>query len=395
MPEVADASVALVVTSPPYYAIKDYGVPGQIGHGQTLHGYLTDLYRVWAECFRVLLPGGRLCVNIGDQFARAAQFGRYKVIPLHAEIIVQAEQAGFDNLGAIIWQKKTTLETSGGAVVMGSFPYPPNGIVELDYEYILLFKKPGQRQLTPEQKEKARLTKEEWKTYFAGHWAFGGARQVGHEAMFPEELPRRLIRMFTAPGETVLDPFLGSGTTAQVALALERNAIGYELNPEYLPLIQARLQTDGGLFELYQVTVERPERVGELRPVAYRPAIQDLQPLAEPPEQAVEPLYRVRDVVGPERLRLDDGREIRLLGVLIPAVQVEAATAYLRQFVRGKQVTLRTPLPEAPEAAYVYLKNRLFINRKMIEMGLALPDERIHHPYRERFIKALGVKNRV
>ena len=104
MPQTEDASVALVVTSPPYYAIKDYDVEGQIGYGQNLHAYLSDLYRVWSECYRVLMPGARLCINIGDQFARTKRFGRYKVIPLHAEIIAQAEQIGFDYMGAIIWQ---------------------------------------------------------------------------------------------------------------------------------------------------------------------------------------------------------------------------------------------------------------------------------------------------
>ncbi|MGC9358073.1 MAG: DNA-methyltransferase, partial [Anaerolineae bacterium] len=211
MPEVDDASVALVVTSPPYYAIKDYGVEGQVGYGQSLHGYLTDLYRVWAECHRVLLPGARLCVNVGDQFARASRFGRYKVIPLHAEIVTQAERLGFDYMGAIIWQKRTTMETSGGAVIMGSYPHPPNGVVEIDYEFILLFKKPGKRKIPRHLREEAAMTKEEWKRFFFGHWVFGGARQQGHEAMFPEELPRRLIRMYTVRSDLVLDPFLGSG----------------------------------------------------------------------------------------------------------------------------------------------------------------------------------------
>lgn len=231
MKEVDDESVDLIITSPPYWHIKDYGKPNQIGYGQTLHEYLKDLYYVWNECYRVLRKGSRLCINIGDQFARSIIYGKYKVIPLHAEIITQCENLGFDYMGAIIWQKKTTMNTTGGANIMGSFPYPPNGIVEIDYEFILIFKKPGKtKKVSKEIKELSSLTKEEWKEYFSGHWNFGGAKQIEHEAMFPDELPRRLIRMFSFVGDTILDPFLGSGTTVKVALELGRNAIGYEIN---------------------------------------------------------------------------------------------------------------------------------------------------------------------
>jgi DNA modification methylase len=165
MAEVADESVHLIVTSPPYWHLKDYEAQGQIGYGQTLHEYLLDLSRVWRECWRVLKAGRRLCINIGDQFARSIVYGRYKVIPIHAEIIAQCETIGFDYMGAIIWQKKTKMQTTGGAVVMGSFPYPPNGIVELDYEFILLFKKPGNTDepTAAEVKEASRLSRDEWK----------------------------------------------------------------------------------------------------------------------------------------------------------------------------------------------------------------------------------------
>jgi DNA modification methylase len=117
-----------------------YGFLGQIGYGQTLREYLKDLYYVWKECYRVLRKGGRFCLNIGDQFARSIIYGRYKVIPIHAEFIAQCEQLSFDFMGSIIWQKKTTMNTTGGANIMGSFPYPPNGIVEIDYEFIHILK---------------------------------------------------------------------------------------------------------------------------------------------------------------------------------------------------------------------------------------------------------------
>ena len=284
MEEVEDESVHLVVTSPPYWHIKDYGVEGQIGYGQTLHEYLRDLYAVWQECFRVLRKGRRLCINIGDQFARSIIYGRYKIIPLHAEIISQCEEIGFDYMGAVIWQKKTTMNTTGGANVMGSFPYPPNGMIEIDYEFILLFKKPGKMERVPaDVKEASKLTKEEWKEYFCGHWKFGGAKQVGHEAMFPEELPRRLIKMFSFSGETVLDPFLGSGTTAKVALELNRNAIGYEINDGFLKIIKKKLGLGQNLMNFMHNIQIIKQNAGIIQPdVGYIPRIKDAKPQIDP-----------------------------------------------------------------------------------------------------------------
>ena len=242
MKEVKDLSIDLIVTSPPYWNIKDYGSERQIGYNQTLKEYLDDLYKVFSECYRVLRPGRRICINIGDQFARATDYGRYKVIPLHAEVIVRCEQIGFDYMGSIIWQKRTTMNTTGGAIVMGCYPYPPNGMIEIDYEFILIFKKPGKSEkVAKEIKEKSKLSKEEWKEYFSGHWKIPGARQREHQAMFPEEIPRRLIKMYSYVNDTILDPFLGSGTTAKVALELQRNVIGYEINPDFIPIIQNKI----------------------------------------------------------------------------------------------------------------------------------------------------------
>jgi DNA modification methylase len=242
MTELNDSSVDLIVTSPPYWNLKDYGSESQIGYNQSLNDYFGDLHKVFSECYRVLKPGRRICINIGDQFARATNYGKYKVIPLHAEVIVRCEQIGFDYMGSIIWQKKTTMNTTGGATVMGSYPYPPNGMIEIDYEFILIFKKPGKPEKVPKGiKEESKLTKEEWKEYFSGHWRIPGVRQKEHQAMFPEEIPRRLIKMYSYINDTVLDPFLGSGTTAKVALELQRNFIGYEINPEFIPVIQNKI----------------------------------------------------------------------------------------------------------------------------------------------------------
>jgi len=242
MREVKNSSIDLIVTSPPYWNIKDYGVKEQIGYNQPLNEYFDDLQKVFSECYRVLKPGRRMCVNIGDQFVRATDYGRYKLIPLHAEVIVRCERIGFDYMGSIIWQKKTTMNTTGGAIVMGSYPCPPNGIIEIDYEFILIFKKPGKSEkVAKEIKEKSKLSKEEWKEYFSGHWKIPGARQREHQAMFPEEVPKRLIKMYSYVNDTVLDPFLGSGTTAKVALELQRNVIGYEINSAFIPIIMNKI----------------------------------------------------------------------------------------------------------------------------------------------------------
>ncbi|MCK9374712.1 MAG: site-specific DNA-methyltransferase [Syntrophobacterales bacterium] len=390
MPEVADAAIDLVVTSPPYWHIKDYGVPGQIGYGQSLHDYLKDLYRTWRECFRVLREGARLCINIGDQFARAAVYGRYKVIPLHAEFINQCEALGFDFLGAIIWQKKTTMNPSGGAVVMGSYPFPPNGIVELDYEFIQIFKKPGpSKKVSKEVKAASRLTKEEWKEYFAGHWYFGGVKQQGHEAMFPEELPRRLIKMFTFRGDTVLDPFVGSGTTVKAALDLDRNAVGYEINEDFLA---ASPKIGGGdCLPFYREIhlIKANKRIEELPQIDYTPAIRDAEPRPEGhcPQLSPEPLHKVTQIIDERTLGLDNGARVAFLGVRIDR---KAETLdYLRTRILGKNVFIKDAQAGAADsrAGYIYLKNRIFINAHLIKSGLGSPDPAVDHKLQQKFIR--------
>ena len=289
-------------------------------------------------------PGGaRLCINIGDQFARAAVYGRYKVIPLHAEFINQCESLGFDFLGAIIWQKKTTMNPSGGAVVMGSYPFPPNGIVEIDYEFIQIFKKPGKsRKVSPEIKAASRLTKEEWKEYFAGHWHFGGTRQVGHEAMFPEELPRRLIKMFTFAGDTVVDPFLGSGTTVKVALELARNAVGYEINPDFLEAIPQKIRGRDCLPFDGEIQIIKPnKKIEELPEIDYTPAIRDAaaRPDGHRPQLSPDRLHKVTQVIDEHTITLDNGARVTFLGVRIdkPAETLD----YLRTRVLGKTVFVK------------------------------------------------------
>lgn len=236
MDDLKDESVHMVVTSPPYWDIKDYGPEDQIGHDESLDLYLDRLESVWEECYRVLKPGCRFVVNIGDQYQRATEEKSYHITPLNAHIIDSVLEATDDEilfLGNIIWQKQTNTETSGGACVMGSFGRPRNGYVNYDYEYISIFKKPGSDpDVSSELKNEASIPTEEWKELFNGHWRFTGDRQQEHPAPYPPELPRRLLRMFTFPGDVVLDPFLGRGTTMRVADEMDRSSIGFELGFE-------------------------------------------------------------------------------------------------------------------------------------------------------------------
>lgn len=394
MKEVKNEEIDLIITSPPYWHIKDYGIPGQIGYGQTLHEYLKDLYYVWKECYRVLRKGGRFCLNIGDQFARSIIYGRYKVIPIHAEFIAQCEEIGFDFMGSIIWQKKTTMNTTGGATVMGSFPYPPNGIVEIDYEFIHIFKKPGKGKRVPKEiKEASKLTKEEWKEYFSGHWHFGGAKQVGHEAMFPDELPRRLIKMFTFIGDTVLDPFLGSGTTVKVALELQRNAVGYEINKDFLKIIKEKIGMKENLLSFYKniQIIERKEEKLELPPIDYTPRIQDAKPLIDPQKFKFrgDRLYKVIEIIDESTIKLNTGLIVKFLGVKID--KKEDTIRYLQEYILGKNVFLKfhdnKVINQNTVMAYVYLKNKIFVNAYLIKSGLAVPDFSVNHKYKDKFIQ--------
>lgn len=393
MTEVEDNTVGLVVTSPPYWNIKDYGVEGQVGYGQTLHEYLKALYGVWKECYRVLKPGRRFCLNIGDQFARSIIYGRYKVIPLHAEFISQCEDIGFDYMGSIIWQKKTTMNTTGGATVMGSYPYPPNGMVEIDYEFILIFKKPGNsEQISKENKEKSALTKEEWKQNFYGHWYFGGARQIEHEAMFPDELPIRLIKMFTFVGDTVLDPFLGSGTTVKAAMYLNRDSIGYEINEKFLDIIKDKIGLSEGLlnFTTDIEIIKRKEKI-EIEKIDYKPRIKDTEPKIEPNKLNFKNggLYRVVDIINSFTIKLNTGLIVILLGVKVN--NEEAAMNYLKDYVLKKEVFLKFDNADSIDKeiveAYVYLKNKIFINSYLIKSGMATADRLRQYEYKNKFIE--------
>jgi modification methylase len=245
MIEIPDESIHLMVTSPPYWCIKDYSHEGQIGYNQDYEGYINDISQVLRETYRVLHPGCRVAVNIGDQYLRAKDFKRYRVQPIPADIIVSARKIGFDFMGNIIWKKISTTKTTGGGVWMGSIYHPRDGHITYEHEYIIILKKPGDwPKPSKEQKEKSKLTKEERSSWFRGIWEIQPERQDEHIAMFPIEIPYRLIKMYSFYGETVLDPFLGSGTTIKAAQILGRCGIGYEINSDFESVIKKKLDFD-------------------------------------------------------------------------------------------------------------------------------------------------------
>ena len=409
MMEIADESVHLVITSPPYWQLKDYGDENQIGFHDTYESYINNLNLVWKECFRVLHKGCRLCVNIGDQFARAVYYGRYKVIPIRTEITKFCETIGMDYMGAIIWQKVTTTNTTGGASIMGSFPYPRNGILKIDYEFILIFKKLGDPpKVSKEIKELSKLTTDEWNTYFAGHWNFAGERQDKHLAMFPEELPRRLIRMFSFVGDTVLDPFLGSGTTSLAAKNLSRNSIGYEISPTFIPIIKTKLKISqhdifGDAtcdFATRQQAHDNFDKDIESLPYKFTDP-HELDKKIDPRKlkfgSKIEngdngeraELYNVTEVISPELLKLSNGLTVRLIGIADEPTHRELAVQFLISKTKGERVFLKYDKDKYDAngnmLSYVYLKNKTFINAHLIKSGLVSVDSKREYKYRHKF----------
>jgi site-specific DNA-methyltransferase (adenine-specific) len=409
MTEVLDKSVHLVVTSPPYWQLKDYGTENQIGFHDSYENYINNLNLVWKESYRVLSDGCRLCVNIGDQFARSVYYGRYKVIPIREEIIKFCENIGFDYMGAIIWQKVTNSNTTGGGIQMGSYPYPRNGILKLDYEFILVFKKLGEAlKPTKEQKELSKMTAEEWNTFFAGHWNFSGARQSNHLAMFPEELPRRLIKMFSFVGETVLDPFAGSGTTSLASKNLDRNSIGFEINSEFIPLIKEKLSANqqdihGTTYEFLKQEKNIVDFESEIQKHPYifkdphsldkKIDVKKLQFGSKIDKDSLnerEELFTVKEIISPEKIRLSNNLIVKLIGIKQDPIINGKATDYLIDKTKGKRVFLKYDTVKYDNdnnlLCYVYLENKTFINAHLIKSGLVHVESSIEFKYKEKFL---------
>ncbi len=409
MTELMDNSIHLSITSPPYWQLKDYGTVNQIGFHDSYENYINNLNLVWKECYRVLHNGCRLCVNIGDQFARSVYYGRYKVIPIREEIIKFCENIGFDYMGAIIWQKVTTSNTTGGGVQMGSYPYPRNGILKLDYEFILIFKKLGDApKPSKEQKELSIMTSHEWNTFFTGHWNFAGARQSNHIAMYPEELPRRLIKMFSFVGETILDPFAGSGTTSLAAKNLDRNSIGFEINPEFIPIIKEKLEVHQKDFKETTYEFLKQEKIKtdfekEIQKLPYifkDPHILDkkidVKKLQfgskidkDSPTSRVE-LFSVKEIISPEKIRLNNDLIVKLIGIKEDPIINGKATDFLKEKLKGKRVFLKYDIKkhdaENNLLCYLYLENKTFINAHLIKNNLVQVDNSIDFKYKEKFL---------
>ena len=408
MSKILPESVHLIITSPPYWQLKDYGNHNQIGFNDTYEDYINNLNLVWHQCFKSLHKGCRLCVNIGDQFARSVYYGRYKVIPIRTEIIKFCETIGFDYMGAIIWQKVTTCNTTGGATIMGSFPNPRNGILKIDYEFILIFKKSGTApKVSKEVKELSKMTTEEWNQYFAGHWNFSGEKQDKHLAMFPGELPKRLIKMFSFVGDTVLDPFLGSGTTSLAAKNLNRNSIGYEINEEFLDIIKDKLRVDEKMrFEDNSFEFIRQHGIKK----DFSKEIMDLSYIFHDPvkfDKKVDPrklkfgskidnngkkrekYFRVKEIISPDRLVLDNELQIKLLGIKENPRTRDKAMDFLREKTKDQRVFMKYDKQKYDREnnllCYLYLQNKTFLNAHLIKQGIVEADSSYDYKYRNKF----------
>ena len=408
---IPDKSVQLIITSPPYWQLKDYGSSNQIGFNDSYEEYINHLNLVWQECYRVLSDGCRLCINIGDQFARSVYYGRYKVIPIRTEIIRFCETLGMDYMGAIIWQKTTTMNTSGGGAIMGSFPYPRNGILKMDYEFILIFKKLGNApKPSPSQKAASALTKEEWSQYFSSHWYFSGVRQHEHIAMFPEELPKRLIKMFSFLGETVLDPFVGSGTTSLAAKHLGRNSIGYEINADFKSIISDKilesqitlfddtckltfLKDDDRKFSLASLPYQfsdphRMDKKVDVKKLQFGSKI-------DRTDGKREELFTVKRIISPEKLELSTGLIVRLLGIKENPQFREQAIAFLQDKFRKRRVFLKYDNVKYDSdntlLCYVYLDNKTFINNHLVRTGFVSVDTELDYSCKQKFVNSFPV----
>jgi modification methylase len=256
---IANESIHLVVTSPPYWTLKKYQTnERQLGQIASYDAFLDELDKVWRECTRVLAPGGRICCVVGDVCIPRRE-GRHRVMPLHADIMVRARKIGLDSLTPILWFKiaNGVTEAQGNGAGFYGKPYQPGAIIKNDAEYILFLRKGSEyRSPLAIQKALSMLTRQEMKSWLRSAWVDikGESTRRGHPAPYPSSLAERLIKLFSFAGDTVLDPFVGTGTTNLAAIATGRNSIGNEIELDYLKIAEERLRLATGIPQMFGAT---------------------------------------------------------------------------------------------------------------------------------------------
>ena len=257
---IEDDSVHLVLTSPPYFNLKAYQRgENQLGLIEDYQQFVDELEKVWRECYRILVSGGRVVCVVGDVCLSRRKYGRHAVLPLHSDIAVSCRKIGFDNLNPILWHKisNASFEANTSSSILGK-PYEPNAIIKNDLEYILMERKPGgYRKPTDQQRIESRINESDFQKWFSQIWNMPGAStRNGHPAPFPLELATRLIRMFSFVGDTVVDPFCGSGTTMLAAIQTKRNSIGIEVERDYCQSTVERLEYGRTMLDEFSLRYE-------------------------------------------------------------------------------------------------------------------------------------------
>ena len=257
---IEDDSVHLVLTSPPYFNLKAYQRgENQLGLIEDYQQFVDELEKVWRECYRILVSGGRVVCVVGDVCLSRRKYGRHSVLPLHSDIAVSCRKIGFDNLNPILWHKisNASFEANTSSSILGK-PYEPNAIIKNDLEYILMERKPGgYRKPTDQQRIESRINESDFQKWFSQIWNMPGAStRNGHPAPFPLELAARLIRMFSFVGDTVVDPFCGSGTTMLAAIQTKRNSIGIEVERDYCQSTVERLEYGRTMLDEFSLRYE-------------------------------------------------------------------------------------------------------------------------------------------